>query len=269
MTDASTAEIAFFGGSFTAIPRRYMLELLAAAEPFIGAGKFSGIRISTRPDAINEEVLGVLKRYHVTTIELGAQSMSDEVLQKNERGHTSEDVRIAAKKILKNGFKLGLQMMVGLYGSTVALDSFTAEELIKLSPSEVRIYPTVILECTRLAELFRDREYIPIALDTTVELCARLLERFEERGIAVIKLGLHASETVEAGLVGGLYHPAFRELCEGLLYRKRIEKILENNPFEREICVPAKDLSKAIGHKRSNLTYFESKNIMIKIITEY
>lgn len=264
--DRKGAEIAFFGGSFTAIERGYMLSLLEAADEFVGEGKFSGIRISTRPDAVDDEILAILKRFHVTTIELGAQSMNDAVLQKNERGHTAADVKSAANLICKNGFRLGLQMMVGLYESTPALDKFTAEELIKLSPSEVRIYPTVILKGTRLAERFWAGEYVPMTLDAAVDLCAWLLKRFDERGIPVIKLGLHASQTVEDEMVGGLYHPAFRELCEGILYRERIEKLLEKSPFQREVYVPQSDLSKAIGQKKSNIIYFKNKGIDIKIL---
>ena len=136
------SEIAFFGGSFTAIDREYMLSLLDATKPYIDC--FNGVRISTRPDCIDEEILSLLKSYHVTAIELGAQSMSDEVLSQNERGHSAEDVRKASRLIKACGFELGLQMMTGLYGSSDDLDRMTAEEFIKLKPDTVRIYPTIV-----------------------------------------------------------------------------------------------------------------------------
>ena len=187
-----------------------MVELLDAAQDFIGEDKFKGIRISTRPDYINYEVLELLKSHHVTAIELGVQSMSDEVLSANDRGHTSADVRHSAKLIKDFGFELGLQMMVGLYKSAVKLDTFTANELIKLQPKAVRIYPVAILEGTKLAELYKTGEYVPMELDSAVHLCADLLKLFQDNGIDVIRLGLHASDLVESQLVGGLYHPAFR-----------------------------------------------------------
>ena len=262
--DKSETEIAFFGGSFTAIPQKYMTELLECVQQFIGENGFKGIRISTRPDCIDENILDILKKYHVTSIELGAQSMSDEVLFHNERGHSADDVRNASTLIKEYGFELGLQMMVGLYKSTPELDRYTADEIIKLSPKTVRIYPVVILEGTELSRKFISGEYIPMDFETAVELSAEIYMRFIQQGINVIKLGLHASETVGAQMIGGFYHPAFRELCEGILFRKRIEESIkkEGNYI---VYVPEKSLSKAVGQKKSNLVYFKSKGINLKI----
>lgn len=149
------AEIAFFGGSFTAIDREYMLELLDATKPFINS--FKGIRLSTRPDCIDDEIVSLLKSYKVTSIELGAQSMDDEVLKLNERGHTADDVRNACRIIKNYGISLGLQMMTGLYGSDFYKDIYTADEFIKLRPDTVRIYPTVIMQDTELANLYNSK----------------------------------------------------------------------------------------------------------------
>ena len=146
------AEIAFFGGSFTAIDRAYMLELLDSTKEYIDT--FKGIRVSTRPDAIDDEILSILKSYKVTSIELGAQSMVDDVLLSNERGHNVEDVRKASKLIRSYGFSLGLQMMTSLYKSSEEDDIYTAQEFIKLKPDTVRIYPTVVLNNTTLADLY-------------------------------------------------------------------------------------------------------------------
>ena len=172
------AEIAFFGGSFTAIPRTYMLELLdtasAAVERF---SVYSGIRCSTRPDCVDEEVVDILKRYGVTTVELGAQSMNEEVLLANDRGHTAEDVRRAAALIKQSGIELGLQMMTGLYKDTPERCLQTADEFIKLAPKTVRIYPTVILKKTRLGELFKSVGYKSFSFDDTVDLFAYLLRK--------------------------------------------------------------------------------------------
>jgi len=260
----SETEIAFFGGSFTAIPQKYMTELLECVQQFIGENGFKGIRISTRPDCIDENTLDILKKLHVTSIELGAQSMSDEVLFHNERGHSADDVRNASALIKEYGFELGLQMMIGLYKSTPELDRYTADEIIKLSPKAVRIYPVVILEGTELSRKFISGEYVPMNFDDAVMLSAEILIKFNQHEINVIKLGLHASETVGAQMIGGFYHPAFRELCEGALFRKKIdEKIKKTGSYT--VYVPEKSLSKAVGQKKSNLVYFKNKGINLKI----
>lgn len=270
--DPADTEIAFFGGSFTAVPRRYMLELLEAAQPFIGEGRFSGIRISTRPDYIDEEILDILKAHHVTAIELGAQSMSDEVLEANERGHSAKDAAYAAMLIKsRRCFQLGLQMMVGLYKSTPQEERRSWRRIAALSPDTVRIYPVVILEGTRLGELYKSGEYQPFDFDTAVELCAGFLADAEQRGIEVIKLGLHASRDVEAKKLGGFYHPAFRELCEGRLYLRQMVKELTaagggKLPKIAVIAVPPKHMSRATGHKRCNAEYFRTLGTQVRFI---
>lgn len=262
--EKSSTEIAFFGGSFTAIPRGYMLELLEAVQDYIGEGKFCGIRISTRPDCIDDEVLAILKKYRVTAIELGVQSMSDEVLSANSRGHSARDVVNAAEKIRSFGFKLGLQMMVGLYGSDIETDRMTAEKIIALSPDTVRIYPVAILEGTRLGDLYREGVYKPYSMEQAVKLCAELILMFREKGIVIIRLGLHASDLVESQLLGGLYHPAFKELCENYIYREQIEKALPEGVKSATVYIPRKHLSKAVGQKKSNLLYFGENGISLK-----
>lgn len=270
--DPADTEIAFFGGSFTAVPRRYMLELLEAAQPFIGEGRFSGIRISTRPDYIDEEILDILEAHRVTAIELGAQSMSDEVLEANERGHSAKDAAYAAMLIKsRRCFQLGLQMMVGLYKSTPQEERRSWRRIAALSPDTVRIYPVVILEGTRLGELYKSGEYQPFDFDTAVELCAGFLADAEQRGIEVIKLGLHASRDVEAKKLGGFYHPAFRELCEGRLYLRQMVKELTaagggKLPKSAVITVPPKHMSRAAGHKRCNAEYLRTLGTQVKFI---
>ena len=264
--EPKNTEIAFFGGSFTAIPRDYMLELLGAARVYLERG-FRGIRLSTRPDAVDRERLDILKSFGVTSVELGAQSMSDRVLKLNERGHTAEDVERASELVKEYGFTLGLQMMVGLYGSTPELDRMSAERIIALGPQEARIYPTVILKNTRLGELFQSGEYVPYRLNDAISLCAELLDRFESAGISVIKLGLHSSKDVERNMLGGLYHPSFRELCEAERYKKKIEGLIGDDKA-CAFTVPSRNLSKAIGQNKSNIEYFRSKGVEVKIIPD-
>lgn len=260
-------EIAFFGGSFTAIEREQMLSLLTAAKCLLDKYGFEGIRVSTRPDFIDDEVLSVLKKYGVTSIEIGAQSMDDTVLLLNRRGHTAEDVRKSSALIKKYGFSLGLQMMTGLFGSDFEKDYFTAREIIALRPDTVRIYPTVVLKNTYLGELFEKGEYFPPNAEETAPFAARLLTEFENEGIKVIKLGLHSSETVESDMVAGAYHPAFRELCEGYIFLGKIEEQLKNKDKNREytVYVPQKSLSKAKGLNKRNEKALKNQGYYCKI----
>lgn len=265
-------EIAFFGGSFTAIPKAYMTELLDAAHEFVGEGKFRGIRVSTRPDCIDREVLDILKKYGVTAIELGAQSMCDHVLEANERGHSAEDVVNACGLIREYGFELGLQMMTGLYKSSLMNDMDTARYMVGIHPDTVRIYPVVVLRGTRLGELFEKGVYEMPSFDEMASFCAKLIVLFEEHGINVIKCGLHASEFVERDMLGGFYHPAFREICESLIYRAEMEhKLIFDFPFDSGkavLAVNGRCISKAVGQKKANIRYFMERGFDVDIIAD-
>lgn len=258
------AEIAFFGGSFTAIERSYMKGLLDAASPYVKSGEFAGIRLSTRPDAIDTEVLDILKESGVTSVELGAQSMSDEVLEANHRGHTAQDVVNASELIKSYGFSLGLQMMTGLYRSSEETDFYTAERLAELAPDTVRIYPTVVLNGTVLGELYKKGEYQPQTLEQAVKACAGLLRFFEEKGISVIRLGLHDSGSLRENMLAGAYHPAFRELCESeIMYDNALEEIKKNKIFRgaAELFINPSSVSRFIGQKRANLIRLQKLGI--------
>lgn len=262
--DKENSEIAFFGGSFTAIDRNEMVSFLETAKPFVGTD-FNGIRISTRPDCIDEEILSLLKKYGVTAIELGAQSMCDDVLQKNERGHRSEQTEKASELIKQFGFSLGLQMMTGLYGSNRQKDVYTAQKFVQLKPDTVRIYPTVVLENTVLCDYYKKGIYIPPTLEEAVDLCSELLKLFYDNSIRVIRLGLHSGGNVEEGFVAGVYHPAFRELCEGEIYKRIIEEKLSSLPEgEYNLAVKKGEVSKAVGQKKCNTRYFAEKGKILR-----
>lgn len=265
--DKADSEIAFFGGSFTAIDKEYMIYLLESAYPYVKKGLFKGIRCSTRPDAIDDEVLILLKKYGVTAIELGAQSMSDAVLAMNDRGHTAEDVVRASDLIKKHGFELGLQMMTGLYGDTDESAITTAEKIISLKPETVRIYPTVVLENTRLASLYETGKYIPQTVDEAVNLCSVLLGMFGEAKIKVIRLGLHSGGNVEEGYVAGAYHPAFRELCESRLYLEKCRELINKNKITGKITIYVcpTEISKMTGQKRSNIKSLSEMGVYANI----
>lgn len=269
--DASQSEIAFFGGSFTAIGRDDMVSLLEAAAPYVRSGGFSGIRISTRPDCIDEEILGVLRRYGVTTIELGAQSMDNDVLALNGRGHTAEQTARASELIRSHGFTLGLQMMTGLPGDTAEGAHRTAERIAALRPSCARIYPTVVLKGTRVGGWFQNGTYRPQTLEEAVELCAGLLDFFEARGIPVIRLGLHASPELESDRLAGPWHPAFRELCESRRMLRAILKELKTGSLssgEIRVGVSPSGVSAATGQKKENLHKLTQLGYTVKIVPD-
>lgn len=258
-------EIAFFGGSFTAIRRDYMISLLEATKPFINNGDFCGIRVSTRPDAIDDEILRILNEYKVTSIELGAQSTDEQVLLLNHRGLTRDDIIKASELIKEKGFSLGLQMMTGLLGDTPEKAMKTAEDIIFLKPDTVRIYPTIVLEGTYLGELYKKGEYRPQTVEEAVEICAILLKRFYEENITVIRLGLHSGGNVEDGYLAGPYHPAFGELCESKIYLEKAKEILSQkySVKNKNICslterkiitiyVNDREISKMTGQKSFN-----------------
>lgn len=269
--DCNEGEIAFFGGSFTAIDREYMLELLGKAKQYVDKGLFKGIRISTRPDCISDEILDILAFYGVTSIELGCQSMNDRVLCLNNRGHSTEDVVNAAEKIKKYGFEFGVQMMTGLFGDNDEGAIETAQKLIALSPDTVRIYPTVVLENTQLAALYEKGEYQPQSFDEASELCVKLLLMFHKAGVRVIRLGLHSGGNVEEGYVAGVYHPAFREICEGKIYLKLVLDEIEKKKIESdaiEISVGRKYVSQLTGQKKCNLKILNEMGYRVRIVQE-
>ena len=267
--ETSDGEIAFFGGSFTAIERSYMISLLEKAKEYIDKGLFRGIRISTRPDCITEEILCILKAYGVTSIELGCQSMDDEVLLLNNRGHSSKEIIEACNLIKDYGFELGVQMMTGLYGDTDEKAIETAKKLIALYPDTARIYPTIVLENTELARLYKAGIYKPQTLSQAVNLCSRLLLLFHENNIKVIRLGLHSGGNVEDGYLAGAYHPAFRELCESRIYLEKMLELLNDMPKgEYAFTVSKKYISQALGQKKQNVELLKEKGYNISFTTD-
>lgn len=269
--ESKGGEIAFFGGSFTAIERETMISLLSAAHKYVENGSFKGIRISTRPDAVDEEICRILKTYGVTAVELGAQSLDDRVLMLNKRGHTADDIVKATKLLQKNGFETGLQMMTGLYGSTDEDSIETARKIIGLNPDTVRIYPTVVLENTELCELYRKGEYHPQGVEEAAELCAELLQMFEEAGIKVIRTGLHSGGDVEGEFVAGAYHPAFKEICESKIYLRKVTELIRENKIPEgkiEIRVSPKAVSQMTGQKKANIEALKKLGYEAKITAD-
>lgn len=267
----TNVEIAFFGGSFTAIEEEIQNELLAVAKQYIDKGLVHEIRMSTRPDCISESILQRLKKYDTSIIELGVQSMDEKVLIDSVRGHDIQSVTNSSKLIKKHGIKLGLQMMVGLPSDTEQKCIDTARKFIRLSPDCVRIYPTLVVKDTGLESLLEKGEYIPFSLDKCIRIVKKLLVLFYINDINVIRVGLQATDDIQLGkgVIAGPYHPAFRELVESEIIKDYLDYIIKKYNIEKEIIIKTnnKNISKIIGNKKSNKKYLKEKyNINLKTL---
>ena len=258
----SKKEVAFFGGSFTGIDEKIQEKLLETAYQYIKQGKVNSIRISTRPDYINKEILKKLKKYKVETIELGVQSANDYILKRSNRGHNFEQVKKASKLIRWNGFKLGHQMMVGLPESTRIDEINTAKELIKLKPKMVRIYPVLVVKGTKLEKEYNEGIYEPITLVQAIETCKELVRMFDNKNIEIIRIGLQNTDEIsdpenpESEIVAGPFHPSFRQLVESSMWYDAIVgkiKKLNVKVKEVEVTVNPIDMNNVIGHKKENV----------------
>lgn len=220
-------EVSFFGGSFTGLPINEQTELLKPAKKALDEGKIDAIRLSTRPDYIDKEILDNLKDYGVSIIELGVQSMDETVLRMSNRGHGVEDVYKSSCLIKEYGFTLGLQMMVGLPGDNEEKDIYTANEFVKIGPEMVRIYPALVVKDTYMEKMYNDGRYTPLSLEKTVDILSRLYLIFGRAGINIIRIGLQPTENIQPGrdVVAGPFHPAIRELVESKLLNKIVAKI--------------------------------------------
>ncbi|MBR2432262.1 MAG: radical SAM protein [Clostridia bacterium] len=259
-------EIAFFGGSFTGIERDLMINLLDIAQEYIEAGRVSSIRLSTRPDYINEEILDILSRYAVKTVELGLQSMDRAVLDASKRGHGVECAEHACKMIKKKGFSLVGQMMIGLPGSTVETEIMTARKICDMGADGARIYPTVVFRDTELSDMMKSGKYIPLELSDAVYRTKEALSVFAEAGVPCIRVGLCAGENLSSPdqALGGANHSAIGELAMSALYLDKIEKkidALDEDISGKNIViyVPRGDTSKVVGQKRSNIEKITQK----------
>ncbi len=245
-------KIAFFGGSFTGIGNDLMEGYLKIAYRYVASGDVCGIRLSTRPDYIDDEILDILEKYSVTNIELGAQSLDDDVLLAVGRGHSAKQVEEAAEKIRQRGIALGLQMMVGLPKDNYEKSIDTAKKIVSLKAMETRIYPTVIIKNTRLADMYEKGEYVPMSFDECVDTAADCYSIFFENDVKVLRIGLQNSSELKESAVGGFYHDALGEIVYSRVVRRNAEK--EKNAI---IEYNKRFLSKVLGQKRENITYFE------------
>lgn len=255
-SNGATIEVSFFGGTFTAINVNKQKELLEVAREYKERGLIHKIRLSTRPDAILPYILGYLKEYKVDIIELGVQSLDDEVLRKAGRGHSVSDVEAASKLIKEAGFVLGHQIMPGLPGDNFEIDIETTKKSIKMKPDICRIYPSLVIKDTPMEDMYIRGNYVPYSLEEAVYISGEMLKLYNEAKVKVIRIGLQPTDTITTGkdIVDGPFHPAFRELVEGRLICETLDK---KSPKEKDIIVEIneKDISKLYTNKKQ---YFKS-----------
>ena len=253
----ATIEVSFFGGTFTAIDVNKQKELLEVAREYKEKGLIHKIRLSTRPDAILPYILGYLKEYKVDIIELGVQSLDDEVLRKSGRGHSVNDVIVASRLIKEAGFTLGHQIMPGLPGDNFEIDIETTKKSIEMKPDICRIYPSLVIKDTPMEDMYNRGDYIPYSLGEAVYISGEMLKLYTDAKIKVIRIGLQPTDTITTGkdIVDGPFHPAFRELVEGHLICETLDK---KCPREKDIIIEIneKDISKLYANKKQYFKEF-------------
>ncbi|MBQ6614656.1 MAG: radical SAM protein [Clostridia bacterium] len=258
-TEKCEVEIAFFGGSFTGIDRGLMTDLLELAEGYIKSGKAHSLRLSTRPDYIDDEVLDVLSNYSVKTIELGIQSVNDKVLFACKRGHTFKDTKKAVELVVNRGFALVGQMMIGLPDATPEDEIMTAKFICDSGASMARIYPTVVFYDTELEHMAESGIYRPLSDEEAIERSAKVYEIFASHGVSVIRVGLHSSENLSNSdeVYAGANHPALGERVMSRIYFDRIVCEIESkniDPKGKDVIIyaPVGETSKVIGQNGEN-----------------
>lgn len=260
---ARTKEVAFYGGTFTNLPQKRMVEVLEAVAPYVENGLFNSIRVSTRPDSIEERRLELMKSYGVSTVELGVQSMDDSVLTLSKRGHTSLDTVRAVALLKKYGFKVGVQLMPGLPGDSEAAFNDTISRAIGLAPDMARLYPAIVIRETELASMYESGAYTPLTLEQAVRICGEGCARLEESSIPVIRIGLMSSPSllVDGEMMAGPWHSAFGFLVRSYIHHKKIGAFLPE--FSRTATIgirtPAREIPLVRGYKNEGVRLLEKK----------
>ena len=254
-------EVAFYGGTFASLPENTIRELLGAVAPYLQEGIFHSVRVSTRPDSLDEKKAALLKGLGVSTVELGTQSMDDEVLRMTQRGHTALDTERTVGLLKQHGFRVGIQLMPGLPGDSAERFSATVQKVIRMKPDMVRLYPVVVIRGTELAQWVESGKYRALALEEAVRICAEGCLRLEEAGIPVIRIGLMASASLrEKGQVlGGPWHESFGHLVRSEIYQRRIEAFLPGPGEAKRISIriPSKDIALLRGHRNEGIRRIE------------
>ena len=250
-------EAAFYGGTFTALAREDQEQLLGALQPLLASGLLDSVRLSTRPDAVDPDTASFLKAMGVATVELGVQSMDDEVLRLSGRGHSAAQTERAVRVLREADLAVGIQLMPGLPGDSEQRSLATLDQVLALTPSFLRIYPTLVLSGTELAAMYQAGSYAPQTLDQAVSLGKRMLLKAMRKEVPVIRIGLQPTAELEAPgvLLAGPYHPAFGQLVESELFFDLMSAMVADLPKGESVSflAPPGRISDLVGQKRRNL----------------
>jgi histone acetyltransferase (RNA polymerase elongator complex component) len=259
----SQREVAFYGGTFTSLGIKKIKELLGAVRPYLDKGCFSSIRVSTRPDKIDGNILELMRKYQVSTVELGVQSMDDEVLRLSKRGHTSSDTVASVKLLKQHGFKVGAQLMPGLPGDSEETFQSTIKKVIELQPDMARLYPAIVINGTGLAELYNNGKYQPLTLEKAISICAESCISLERMGIPVIRIGLMASPSLlmKGQISAGPWHSAFGFLVRSDIHLKSITPLLPRSGWGSKIGIraPRREIPLIRGYKNQGFHFIEKR----------
>jgi histone acetyltransferase (RNA polymerase elongator complex component) len=262
LLDKKPREVAFYGGTFTSLPTASMTKMLGAVLPFIERGIIQTIRLSTRPDSLGEDKLDILESFGVSTVELGVQSMDNRVLLLSNRGHTSLDTINAVRILKKRGFKVGVQLMPGLPGDSKELFMDTIDKVIDLKPAMARLYPTLVIKGTKLAQLYKQGTYNPMGLKDTVNLCKEACIKLENSGIPVIRIGLMSSPSLlkKGEIIAGPWHPSLGFLVRSAIHLERVRPYFSTLGEAKNIILhaPKEEIPLIMGHKRSGIRHIET-----------
>ncbi|MBW2067108.1 MAG: radical SAM protein [Deltaproteobacteria bacterium] len=254
-------QVAFYGGTFTSLPIETMKDFLGAVQPFVKTGLVESIRVSTRPDSLDERRLEIMREHGVTTVELGAQSMDDEVLELTKRGHKAADTVRSVSRLRDHGFSVGIQLMPGLPGDSRERFRRTVEEVVKLKPDMVRLYPVLVIKGTELARWYEQGKYRPLELEEAVNICRDSCMALEEEGIPVIRIGLLTSRSLlaEGQILAGPWHDSFGFLVRAGIQLKRVMGLLPSPGEAKEIRlrVPAREIPLVRGYKNRGVREIE------------
>ena len=252
---AGIKKVGFFGGSFTGMSIEEQNQYLDIVLPYIETGMIDSVQLSTRPDYISEEILDNLKRYNVKIIELGVQSLDEKVLLHSGRGHTVKDVEQSAELILKKGFQLGLQMMIGLPEDSFEKSMYTARRIIALGADCTRIYPTLVIKDTPLETIYKSGKYNPLSLEEAITWSQQLFKLFTKHNVKILRMGLHPSEGLLTGnnLVAGAFHVSFKELVLTSIWKELLdEKLYDKSGKKLTIEIAPQAINAAVGYHAAN-----------------
>ena len=264
-------EVAFYGGTFTSLPAASMIRMLGSVRPYVERGIIQSIRVSTRPDSLSEDKLDILETFGVSTVELGVQSMNDKVLRLSNRGHTSRDTIHAVNSLKERGLRVGIQLMPGLPGDSQEVFMDTVDRVVGLNPDMARLYPTLVIKGTKLAQWYKEGKYTPMRIKDTVNLCKEACMRLEASGISVIRIGLMSSPSLlrKGEIIAGPWHPSLGFLVRSAIHLERVRPYLPPMGEAKHIILraPKGEIPLIMGYKRSGMRHIETiTGAMIKDI---